>query len=39
MERQEALRAAQSGSSQDPNPEGGATEEVIRNLMQVGRKT
>lgn len=33
MERQ----AAQAGSSQDPNPKGGATEEMIRSLMQVGR--
>ncbi|XP_022616186.1 centrosomal protein of 164 kDa-like [Seriola dumerili] len=37
MERQAALRAAQSTSSQDPNHEGGVTEEMIRNLMQEAR--
>ncbi|XP_056229251.1 centrosomal protein of 164 kDa-like isoform X2 [Seriola aureovittata] len=37
MERQAALQAAQSTSSQDPNHEGGVTEEMIRNLMQEAR--
>ena len=37
MERQAALRAAQASSSQDPNQDGGLTEEMIRNLQQVGR--
>lgn len=37
MERQAALRAAQTSSSQDPNQEGGVTEEMIRSLQQVGR--
>lgn len=37
MERQAALRAAQTSSSQDPNQEGGVTEEMMRNLQQVGR--
>lgn len=36
MERQAALQAAQAGSSQDPNQDGGVTEEMIRNLQQVG---
>ncbi|XP_076590694.1 uncharacterized protein cep164 isoform X2 [Chaetodon auriga] len=35
MERQAALRAAQTSSSQDPNQEGGVTEEMIRNLQQA----
>lgn len=34
MERQAALEAFRTGSSQD----GGATEEVIRTLQHVGRK-
>ncbi|XP_076590697.1 uncharacterized protein cep164 isoform X5 [Chaetodon auriga] len=37
MERQAALRAAQTSSSQDPNQEGGVTEEMIRNLQQEAR--
>lgn len=37
MERQAALRAAQTSSFQDPNQEGGATEDMIRSLQQVGR--
>ncbi|KAK5868465.1 hypothetical protein PBY51_009478 [Eleginops maclovinus] len=37
MERQAALRAAQNGSSQDPNQGGGVTEEMIRNLQQESR--
>lgn len=37
VERQAALRAAQTSSSQDPNQEGGVTEEMMRNLQQVGR--
>ncbi|XP_074497486.1 uncharacterized protein cep164 isoform X4 [Sebastes fasciatus] len=37
MERQAALRAAQSSSSQDPNQGGGVTEEMIRNLQQEAR--
>ncbi|KAK9520553.1 hypothetical protein VZT92_020431 [Zoarces viviparus] len=34
MERQAALRAAQTSSSQDPDQDGGVTEEVIRTLQQ-----
>ncbi|XP_071327593.1 centrosomal protein of 164 kDa-like isoform X2 [Trachinotus anak] len=37
LERQAALRGAQTSSSQDPNHEGGVTEEMIRNLMQEAR--
>ncbi|KAI3354560.1 hypothetical protein L3Q82_019066, partial [Scortum barcoo] len=37
MERQAALRVAQTSSSQDPDQEGGVTEEMVRNLQQVGR--
>ncbi|XP_036938904.1 centrosomal protein of 164 kDa-like isoform X1 [Acanthopagrus latus] len=37
MERQAALRAAQASSSQDPNQDGGVTEEMIRNLQQEAR--
>ncbi|XP_041796860.1 centrosomal protein of 164 kDa-like isoform X2 [Chelmon rostratus] len=37
MERQAALRAAQTSSSQDPNQEGGATEDMIRSLQQEAR--
>ncbi|KAM9359161.1 uncharacterized protein cep164 [Symphorus nematophorus] len=37
MERQAALQAAQTSSSQDPNQEGGVTEEMIRNLQQEAR--
>ncbi|XP_054460065.1 centrosomal protein of 164 kDa-like [Anoplopoma fimbria] len=37
MERQAALRAAQSSSSQDPNQDGGVTVEMIRNLQQEAR--
>nr|XP_020441757.1 centrosomal protein of 164 kDa-like [Monopterus albus] len=37
MERQAALQAAQSSSSQDPNQEGGVTEEMIRSLQQEAR--
>lgn len=37
MERQAALRAAQTGSSQELNREGGVSEDMIRNLQQVGR--
>ncbi|XP_019130314.2 centrosomal protein of 164 kDa [Larimichthys crocea] len=37
LERQAALRAAQSTSSQDPDQEGGVTEEMIRNLQQEAR--
>lgn len=37
MERQAALRTAQTSSSQDPNQEEGVTEEMIRNLQQVRR--
>lgn len=35
MERQAALRAAQTSSSQDPIQRDGVTEEMIRNLQQV----
>ncbi|XP_037630813.1 centrosomal protein of 164 kDa-like isoform X2 [Sebastes umbrosus] len=35
MERQAALRAAQTSSSQDPNQGGGVTEEMMRNLQQA----
>lgn len=35
MERQAALRDAQNTSCHFPNPEGGLTEEVLRNLQQV----
>nr|XP_019950610.1 PREDICTED: centrosomal protein of 164 kDa [Paralichthys olivaceus] len=38
MERQAALRAAQTGSSQDPNHNTGETEEMIRSLMQEAQK-
>ncbi|XP_049889523.1 centrosomal protein of 164 kDa-like [Epinephelus moara] len=37
MQRQAALQAAQTSSSQDPNQEGGVTEEMIRNLQQEAR--
>ncbi|XP_044057299.1 centrosomal protein of 164 kDa-like isoform X2 [Siniperca chuatsi] len=37
MARQAALRAAQTSSSQDPNQEGGVTEEMIRHLQQEAR--
>ncbi|KAK9543165.1 hypothetical protein VZT92_000962 [Zoarces viviparus] len=37
MERQAALRAAQTSSSQDPDQDGGVTEEVIRTLQQEAR--
>lgn len=36
MERQAALRVAQASSSQDLNQDGGVTEEMMRNLQQVG---
>ncbi|XP_034557696.1 centrosomal protein of 164 kDa-like isoform X2 [Notolabrus celidotus] len=38
MERQAALQAAQTSSSEDPNQDGGVTEEMIRNLQQEARK-
>ncbi|XP_039987698.1 centrosomal protein of 164 kDa-like [Xiphias gladius] len=37
MERQAALQAAQTSSSQDPNHDGGVTEEMIRNLLHEAR--
>ncbi|XP_008296902.1 centrosomal protein of 164 kDa [Stegastes partitus] len=37
MERQAALHAAQTSSTQVPNREGGVTEEMIRNLQQEAR--
>ncbi|XP_051255491.1 centrosomal protein of 164 kDa isoform X1 [Dicentrarchus labrax] len=37
MERQAALQAAQTVSSQNSNQEGGVTEEMIRNLQQEAR--
>lgn len=37
MERQAALWAAQTSSSQVPSLEGGVTEEMIRNIQEVGR--
>lgn len=36
MERQAALRQAQTSSSQFPDQEGGLTGEMFRNLQQVG---
>lgn len=38
MERQAALQAAQTGSSLNPGQHGEATEEMIRNLQQVGSR-
>lgn len=35
MERQAALRAAQTSSSQDPIQREGVTEELIRKIQQV----
>ncbi|XP_026221627.1 centrosomal protein of 164 kDa isoform X2 [Anabas testudineus] len=37
MEREAALRTAQTSSSQEPSQEGGVTEEMIRNLQQEAR--
>ncbi|KAF0030731.1 hypothetical protein F2P81_017462 [Scophthalmus maximus] len=37
VERRAALQAAQTSSSQDPNHDGGLTEEMIRNLLQEDR--
>ncbi|CAJ1066140.1 centrosomal protein of 164 kDa-like isoform X1 [Xyrichtys novacula] len=37
-ERQAALQAAQTSSSEDPNLDGEVTEEMIRNLQQEARK-
>ncbi|XP_035856970.1 centrosomal protein of 164 kDa isoform X2 [Sander lucioperca] len=37
MERRAALRAAQTSSFQDPNHDGGVTEEMTRNLQQEAR--
>ncbi len=37
MERQAALQAAQTNTSQDPNQEGGVTQEMMQNLQQVWR--
>ncbi len=39
MERQAALQAAQANTSQDPNQEGGVTQEMMQNLQQVRRST
>ncbi|XP_034404233.1 centrosomal protein of 164 kDa-like [Cyclopterus lumpus] len=36
-ERQAVLRAAQTGSSQDPDQDGGVTEEMMRTLQQEAR--
>lgn len=37
-ERQAALQAAQTSSSEDPNQDSGLMEEILRNLQQVWRK-